>query len=117
MKLKVNDIVNMEDGSYCFGIREGEFVTDCSNGYSRRPDERQKLRVVTVGINEVAVKSGIRDKQYDEIPDILVTNDKGDFWFTQSCFVKLVSHSIEIDGKRIELSEQSFENLKKQLLG
>ena len=50
----------------------------------------------------------------DRLCDVLVAGNGG-FWFVPSSQLCLHAHTITIDGKDIELSEQSFQELKKQL--
>ena len=113
-KLRVGDRINCRDGSYCFGIKDGEYCSHISNINS----DRDNLKIVSVGIaaKEKYIFQGNDTGQYC---DILATDGHGDFWFLQSNTCKLIPqmHTIKLDGKEIEISDESFENLKKQLCG
>lgn len=107
--LQVGDKVDMHDGSYCFGIKDGGYTSYCD-----RETDRKSLTVVQINLSTMECADGTRNGDYTQVCDILVTNNNGDFWFTQSRFVKPAAHTITIDGKDIVISDESFANLKKQ---
>ncbi len=108
-ELKVEDRITIRDNSYCFGIEHGCYSTCCSG---------RTLRVIKTYLATMKKAYGSRGGEYTQINDLLVTDDAGNFWFTQSRFAESIErkHTIDIDGKQVVLSHQSFENLKKQLL-
>lgn len=110
-ELKVGDKVDMHDGSYCFGINNGRYVTNCPVGTG----DRQGLEVVEIELDTMEKANGNRSGPYTSVCDILVTNNKGGFWFTQSRLASLCKHTITIDGKDINVSAESYENLKRTL--
>lgn len=109
-KLRVGDKVKCCDGSYSFGIKQGKWNWNISN----TSGDRENLRVVKLGL-VVGSRRDILD--FDECCDMLVTDGHGNFWFVQSCLCRLIpeTHTITIDGKDIELSDESYQNLKRQL--
>ncbi len=117
-KFKEGDKVNIRDGSYVFGIQDGEYKNHCSNfGGSRN-----NLTVVKTGLYVVKLKNYEHSEQnhlsgeFSAVSDLLVTDNKGSFWFTQSRFCKPAEHHIVIDGKSITLSHKSFLALREQLV-
>ncbi len=108
IELKVGDIVDIHDGSYSFGIRNGVYDIGTVCGTHRRIIQN-RLKVMKDAY-------GSKNGEYCTICDLFVTDDKGGFWFTRSKYAVLHTHVIVIDGKNIEISHESFENLKKQLL-
>ena len=110
--LKVGDRVDMHDGSFVFGICDGEYSTYCSSFNS----DRDGLTVVKTGLRTIENVKYV-DNKVSHICDILVKNNHGNYWFVASSQCRLSCHTIEIDGKTIELSGASFEALKKQLCG
>ena len=113
-KLQVGDVVNMHDGSYCFGTQYNSFTKecDCRNG------DRKGLVIIGTGLNVM----DLDEERFtpDNITcNTLVTNRKGGFWFTQERFVKLVTpvrHTISVDGgKEVELSDESYQNITNQI--
>ena len=108
-ELKVGDRVRCCDGSYIFGIRSGAFSTFISNVNGDRDD----LRVIAVGLRI----DNQNEPGWRKMLDVLVTDDAGNYWFMPSEFCKLLPkmHTITIDNKDIEISDESFESLKRQL--
>ena len=121
-KFKKGDKVNIRDGSYIFGIKDGGYSAYCGSG----DDSRRNLIVVETGLSVVELKS--KDSRYgtsvhlsgpySAINDLLITDNNGSFWFTQSRFCDHAesNHTIIIDGKIIILSHKSFLALKEQLV-
>lgn len=107
--LKVGDQVDMHDGSYCFGIKDDKYTTNCSG------IERKGLTVIEIGLNTMKMANGTREGDHTQVCDILVTDNKGGFWFTQTRFMKPPTFIITIGGKDIVISAESFASLKKQL--
>ncbi len=109
-RVNVGDIVTVVDGSYAFGVENGKF-SGCISNLTRA---RNNLTVVLVGLKVMRDPSGV----VSSVCDTLVTNGKGGYWFVRSDLCRVESsdhHTIIIDGKAIELSQQSFDNLKEQL--
>ena len=121
-KFKKGDKVNIYDGSYVFGIKNGGYSTYCDS----RNDNRKNLTVVETGLSVVELR--YKDSKYNDechlsgpysaVNDLLVTDNNGSFWFTQSRFCNPVepNHHIVIDGKTIVLSHKSFLALREQLV-
>lgn len=102
-ELKVGDVVVITDQSWSFGIKNGDYTT-----YLRGQN----------GIKRFVVKrTGLSVRHRNESCDVLLSDGDGVYWFAPDKFVKLVEpvHTITIDGKDIELSDESYRNLKKQL--
>ena len=110
-KLKVDDKVNIKDGSYAFGIENGRYTR------SSNCDKREGLAVISTGLKTMRDADEERSGEYTQVCDLLVTDNDGGYWFTQSRFVEPVDpiHTIVIDGAEIEISDKSFKALKKQL--
>ena len=104
-KLRVGDRVNVVDGSYAFGIKNGKYYGNISNNNR----ERYNLVVVNVGLDV--------DTYCEETKlDLLVTDGHGNFWFVLSNGCKLIPqmHKISIGDKEFEISDESYEAFKKQ---
>lgn len=112
--LKVGDVVNMRDGSWSFGIKNGNYSSYCP---SNKVGDRKNLRIVETGLDTMKHSGDNRSGEYCAICDILVTNDNGGFWFTQSRFLTLVNkkHIIVIDGKEVEIDDKTFQAIKKAM--
>ena len=106
-KLRVGDKVCCGDGSYSFGIRQGKYV----DGISNTSGDRENLTVAALDLD--ITKGGL----YPHPCDTLVTDGHGNFWFVLSecCLLLPEKHTITVDGKNIEISDESYENLKRQL--
>jgi len=109
--LKVGDTVEMFDGSYAFGVKNGGYDT------LWRCSERGPFTVIVVGL-----KTTINAKQRmcDRSPataNILIGDNDGGFWFVPSRFArKLNKHTITFDnGDAIEISDESYRALRNQL--
>ena len=112
--LKIGDKIRMNDRSYAFGVKDGK--------YSEFPRHKDKGPFTVVEVDLlVARKSSVREEELGHpatVSDILLTDDNGGFWFVPSNYTELIipKHTIIIDGNPIEISDESFEALKKQLL-
>lgn len=114
-KFQVGDVVNMHDGSYCFGIQNGKYVMNCG-GYVRGFDDREGLIVVDTDLDVMQHAEGRRTGPYTEVNDLLVTNGKGGYWFTQSGFVRLAKpkRTLTLDtGEKVTISDESYQELRK----
>jgi len=109
--VKIGDIVDMCDDSWCFGIEAGEFSTSCDWGKG----SRNNLTVIETGLRAMRDATDDRSGEYTAVCDILVIDDNGNFWFTQSRFVELHKHTIVVDDKTIEISRESYIALKQSL--
>ena len=101
--MKAGDEVRIHDDSYSFGIYEGE--------YSESVPLDSPLRVKAIG---VATRREALCNGPGERCNVLVTDKKGNYWFVPSRFI-VAGHTITIDGKDIEISHESYLNMKKQL--
>lgn len=121
-KFKKGDKVNIHDGSYTFGIKGREYSIWCNN----EDGSRNNLTVIETGLSVVELKfkdsiygdSANLSGPYCAVNDLLVTDNNGNFWFTQSRFCNPAepNHNIIIDGKTVILSHKSFLALKEQLV-
>ena len=117
-KFKKGDKVNIHDGSYCFGIQNGEYSGNCNH----QDGSRKNLTVVKTNLRVVCLGSTSWPNElsgrFTAVDDLLVTNNNGSFWFTQSRFCNLIepTHHIVIDGHGIVLSHKSFLALKEQFV-
>jgi hypothetical protein len=110
MKIRKGDRINVTDGSWVFGVCDGEYQNGISNG----GNNRDHLLVVSDGLQ--VSNNGTGDGMKDDPCQVLATNGNGDFWFVPEKHCRLVDkHRITIDGKDIDLSEESFNELKRQL--
>lgn len=106
--LKVGNRVNVRDKSYSFGIQNGD--------YSPRLDSMENLLIVHVDLD--TIRHTGEDKKYCGVNDLLVTDGRSGFWFTQSRFCRLIDKEIEIryfsDGKDVtnRISDETKRNLK-----
>jgi len=110
--LKVGDKVDMKDGSWSFGVNKGEYSGSPNNFNG----DRDGLTVIETDLRVMKDCNDDKSGTFSGISDILVTDGKSGFWFAKSSQCKLCDHTIEIDGKKIEMSAKSYENLKQQLL-
>ena len=117
-KFKKGDKVNITNGSYCFGIRNGEYNNYCSLS----DGSRRNLTVIETGLSVAKTKGvlGPNDLsgEYSAVNDLLVTDNKGSFWFTQSRFCQPVetSHRVVLDGYgALTLTHKQYLSLKEQL--
>lgn len=113
-KFKKGDKVNIRDGSYIFGIQNGEYSEYCNN----RDKSRKNLTVIRIGLTVLCKLDRDMTGTFSVVNDMLVTDNYGDYWFTQSRFCNPAesNHTIIIDGKSITLSHKSFLALKEQLV-
>ena len=120
-KFKVGDKVNIFDGSYCFGIQNGKYsdYCDCRDG------SRNNLTVVATDLSVVKLRDYSNAEQnnlsgeFSAVNDLLVTDGRGNFWFTQSRFCRPVepTHTLVIEGVgTITLSHKQYLALREQLV-
>ena len=111
--LKAGDKITITDGSYAFGIKDGEYIE------SLRHRNGEQFTVVQVSLT-VARRSHVDWEELGHkgtIADILITDNYDGFWFMSSQRAKLISptHTLSFDGgNTIEISDESFQALKKQ---
>lgn len=107
LKLKVGDKVRITDWPYAFGIKNGGYDTHC------RSVAGELLTVVQIGLAVMERNGQYMSNSHLATADLLVTDDKGGFWFTTSYLTKRISHTVTFDGGEvIEISDESFEALK-----
>jgi len=120
MKFKKGDKVDIRDGSWIFGIQDGEYKEHCNN----RDGSRENLTVIETDLSVARLEGIFGDKndlsgEFSAVNDLLVTDNKGSFWFTQSRFCKPAepTHTLVIEGVgTITLSHKQYLALKKQLV-
>ena len=105
--LKVGDKIEMFDGSYAFGVKNGRFdeLYHCT--------KKGPFIVVAVDLKTtVNVKQRMSNNNL-AIADILITDNNGGFWFVPSKFARRVVHKITLDGSPdIKINEEMYEFLK-----
>lgn len=110
MVYKVGDKVKVGDRSYGFGIDGGE--------YARGAPYLESLTIVATGLDVMMHANGKKEGRYTEVNDLLVTDGKDGYWFTQSRFCKPVEKKIEIryfsDGRDVtdRISDETKRNLR-----
>jgi len=104
-RLKVGNEIIVENDLWSFGIQDGCF----KNGLFELAGK--KFTIVNCGLNVLKTPTAA------EACDLLVTDNRGSLWFVRSKKCRLATHTITIDSKDIELSDESYRNLKKQLGG
>ncbi|HDY88364.1 MAG TPA: hypothetical protein ENH82_09675 [bacterium] len=112
-KLKTGDKIDITDGSYVFGICNGQYSEHCNH----QNGDREGLTVIAVDLHAMADCREPTSGEFSNVCDILATDNEGNYWFIRSDFVQLCNHTITIDGKKIEISGKSYEALKKQFYG
>lgn len=110
--LKVGDKIKMLAGAYAFGVKNGKYdnLDYCS--------QKGPFTVVKAGLKiTIDIKVCMSNKQ-PAIADILITDNNGGFWFVPSQFAhRIPTHTIRFDdGTAIEISDASYEALKRQLV-
>jgi len=114
--IKKGDTVTIRDASYMRGIRDGKLVAPRHLDLSIIM--RLQYTVVETGCAFPFVDD-IQTKEYQN--DTILVGIEGDmtgkvlFICSQLLVIKDRTHTIYIDNKRIEVSHESFLNLKKQL--
>ncbi len=110
--LKVGDKIEMFDGSYAFGVKNGRYDT-LSCCQSKRPFTVIRVNLSTLSYTQRPNVPG----QFDRTADILITDSNNGYWFVPSRFARLIStHTVTFDnGKAIAISDESYEALKNQL--
>lgn len=118
-KFKKGDKINIFNGSWVFGIQDGKYHNHINN----YDGGRKNLTVIETDLSVVKLKGmlGVKNHlsgEFSAVNDLLVTDNKGSFWFTQSRFCRLAepNHTINIDGKEIVLSHKSYLALREQLV-
>lgn len=112
MNFKVGDKVNVYDGSYSFGVYDGEYC-----GSIPHPNCRDNLTIVKTGLSVMERAEGKRHGEYREVCDLLVTDSSDGFWFIRSDFCRLIDKKIELryycDGQDVtdSISEETKRNL------
>lgn len=113
-QMKKGDKVNVKDGSYGFGIQNGQYCTWLNN----QDNSRKNLTVVETGLSVMKQAGKISYGEFRQQNDLLVTDEQGNFWFAQSRFCELVNKEIEVryfcDGADItdSVSDETKRNLK-----
>ena len=112
MEFKKGDKVNIVDGSYSFGYdgKEKRFERFGCGGNTGK--------TFTVESTDHRAMRDIhedRGGQYTAVCDTLVSCDDGSFYYTQQRFLRPAKRVIVIDERRIEISQESFDSLKRQL--
>ena len=110
-KLQKDDVIVIRDYSYAGRIGPDGMT---HNG-NCEPHAWQKFKVL---ITNCAIPTYMLGS-YQRIADTVVVGlEDGIVWFVKSNCVRIIEskHKIIIAGKTIELSHESFENLKKQLI-
>ncbi len=112
--LKVGDRIRMFDGSYAFGIKNGRY------SLLHFPEIKQIFTVVEINLL-TARRSEVEREELGHpvtVADILITDSMEGFWFVPSRFAKRIppKNTITIDGNSVEISDESFEALRKQFL-
>lgn len=111
--MKIGDKVNVIDVSYSFGICDGKYFK-----YGLPFGHRSNLTIIETGLFIMETAGGETTGKFRQQNDLLVTDEKGNFWFTQSRFCKLVNKEIEIryfcDGEDVtdSISDETKRNLK-----
>ncbi len=103
--IKVGDVVTLKDASWATTVKAGEIVTWWAPG-----DEHWDSMQYTV----VAIDCSLPMRKNTN--DIIIQSmECGEIIFIARRMLRHATRKIEIDGKTIELSEKSFQNLKEQL--
>lgn len=111
-KMKKGDVVTIRDSSWSRCVKGGELSSGCH-------DRGGKHVVIEI---DCTFPLGSSNVLYSKQPDSYRNNtviqalDSKGVSFIHSGFLRLETHRIVIDGKTIELSNESFENLKQQLI-
>jgi len=103
--IKVGDRVDVFDAPYVFGVCNGKYTHKCQGAFQKN------LLVIATGLSLRRVGGS----SYF-IANTLLTDSMGNYWFVHRTDCRLVNHIIVIDGKKIEISHESWENLRTQLL-
>ena len=110
--IRKNDVVIVQDFSYSTGVEGGEL----NKGFHAfHPDCNDKFVVAETGCVFPRTSTHPGTNHNDTV---IQSNDSGLVVFIEARFLKVVGpvHTIVIDGKTIELSHESYENLKEQLV-
>ena len=109
--LKAGDKIRMTDGSWAFGVKDGEYV-ELEYCQSKGP-----FTVVKTGLQVLGNTNNHTSGQFNATADIFITDNDGGFWFVPSRFAKrMPTHTITFDnGSAIVISDESFEALRKDI--
>ncbi len=108
--IKKGDLVTIRNYSWTQTILNGKMVR-----YNNYPHFTTKYVVIEVGCCfPLEVKCVIQDSAYQN-NTIIQETENGKIVFIHHGFLSPAKHSIVIDGKTVEISHESFMNLKKQL--
>lgn len=109
--LKVGDKIELLDGSYALGVKNG--------GFDRLWYCQQKgsFTVIKTGLKTLGNTNNHTSGQFNATADILITDNDGGFWFVLSKLAKRIPpHTITFDkGIAFAISDESYEALKQQL--
>ena len=110
-KLQVGELVVIKD--YSWALRLG--LDKCSNAGCYEPNARQQFKVLVTDCSIPTYKP-YNEQQFADT--IVMGQDDNIVWLVNSGFVQQIppKHKIIFDGKTVELSYESFLNLKKQLM-
>ena len=95
--IKVNDVVNLIDGHYAFGIRNGRYVSGDRHwgGGDGESNILKNMTVIEIGISVMKLGSKHisfnRSTDDSQVCDLLVTDNNGSFWFVASRHVEIVT--------------------------
>lgn len=110
--MKIGDKVTMRDGSYSFGIQDGQY------GSIHGIDERV-LAIVQTGLHVMRDYRGRTSGTFNTICDLLITDGEGNFFFAQSRSVEPVAKKIEVryycegDDVTNRISDETKRNLRR----
>jgi len=113
LKFEKGDKVTIHDFSYAVVIDDGKFRDLSSNG----PDSRGIFTVV-----ETCCKTPLRRRQnwrsnHPDGNDTIIQSDKsGRVVLIENRFLAPALHQITIDGRTVEISHESYTNLRRSLL-
>ena len=109
-KLQVGDMITIQDFSYTGRIGSDGQMTHRGN---LEPNCYQQFKVLIIGCK---IPTYIFMGEWRVADTVVIGQKDGTVWFVHSDLVRQVlpKHILVIDGKIIELSHESFLNLKKQ---
>lgn len=108
--IRVNDKVNINDGSYSIKVTS-KGLEHGPGGDKHRGESRKVYTVLLT--NCVFPNTGSRAKTFNNI--VIQNDETGEVIFIEERFLQLAEYEITIAGKVIKISPKSYENLKKQL--
>ena len=116
MKIQKGDLVTVEDWSYSRFIINGRLFSHAEADVHYKLDkETHQFKVIDVNI--ITHPVGYQHDKLGECNNTIIQSmETGIVGFIEERFLQLVTkHQIVIDGKTIEISHESYVNLKKQL--